>query len=134
MRRRRRLALLILPALVLRALIPAGFMPFAGAGGPQLGFCPAAGALPPGVVHVAAHPADAAHAHHGSGGHSPGIPETPHHPACLFSAGAATTFAVAATDPLPATAPGSLPEHIAAPIFLPTILRAQSSRGPPIVS
>jgi hypothetical protein len=128
-RRRRRLTLLVLPALLLRALIPAGFMPYAGAGGPHIGFCPGAGALPAGVVHLAAHAAHVAHAHHGSDGR--GVPGTPHHPACIFSAGAATTFAVATIAALPATSPTSPPECVTAPIFLPTILRAQSSRGPP---
>ena len=132
MRRRRRLTLLVLPALLLRALIPAGFMPYAGAAGLHIGFCPAAGAMPPGVVYLPAHAAHVAHAHHGNDGR--GVPGTPHHPACVFSGGAATTFAVAAINALPTTGPTSPPEYITAPIFLPTILRAQSSRGPPGIS
>ena len=125
-------AWLLLPALLLRALIPAGFMPFAGAGGPHLGFCPGAGELPPGVTAAATHASHPGHAQHGVDGR--GVPGTPHHPACVFSAGAVTAFAVPPTDALAAPAPTSLTERTAAPVFLPAILRAQSPRGPPIVS
>src|SRR5947199_10197758 len=48
--RRRRFATLLLPALLLRALIPFGFMPLAGANGLTIGFCPGAGALPAGLA------------------------------------------------------------------------------------
>jgi hypothetical protein len=130
--RRQWLAWLLLPALLLRALIPAGFMPVAGAGGPHLGFCPGAGELPRGAAAPAAHGSDLGHTHHGGDGR--GIPATPHHPACVFSAGATTAFAAPPTAALPTAAPTSLTERIAAPIFLPAILRAQSQRGPPIVS
>jgi len=130
--RRQWLAWLLLPALLLRALIPAGFMPVAGAGGPYLGFCPGAGELPPGVAAPAAHASHHGHAHHGGDGR--GVPGTPHHPACVFSAGAATAFAAPPAEAIPGPALTSLTERIAAPIFLPAILRAQSPRGPPIVS
>src|SRR5437764_15141392 len=43
--RRRRFAALLLPALLLRALIPFGFMPLAGGNGLTLGLCPGEGAL-----------------------------------------------------------------------------------------
>lgn len=129
MQRRRRLTLLVLSALLLRALIPAGFMPFADAGGLHIGFCPGAGALPPGVVHPGVHPAHLADAHRGT--HGGGVPGTPHHPACVFSAGAATTFAAATTGALAAAEPTSPPVQVVARVFIPTILRAQSSRGPP---
>ena len=121
-----------MPALLLRALIPAGFMPVAGAGGPHLGFCPGAGELPPGAAALAAHGSERGQTHHGADGR--GSPVTPHHPACVFSAGATTAFAVPPTDALPAPALASLTERIAAPVFLPAILRAQSPRGPPTVS
>ena len=126
------MAWLLLPALLLRALIPAGFMPVAGAGGPYLGFCPGAGELPPGVTAAATHASHLGHAHHGGEGGS--VPGNPHHPACEFSAGAATALAAAPADALPAPAPSSLTERIAAPIFLPAILRVQSPRGPPLAS
>ena len=131
--RRQWLAWLLLPALLLRALIPTGFMPVAGAGGPHLGFCPGAGELPPGAVAPATHGSQGSHAHHG-GGDGRGIPVTPHHPACIFSVGAATAFVAPPTYALPAPALAALTERIAAPVFLPAILRAQSPRGPPTVS
>jgi len=121
-----------MPALLLRALIPAGFMPVAGAGGPHLGFCPGAGELPPGATAPAGHGSHPGHAQHGGDGR--GNPVTPHHPACIFSVGAATAFVAPPTYALPAPALAARTERIAAPVFLPAILRAQSPRGPPTVS
>ena len=127
LRRQRRLALLVLSALLLRALIPSGFMPLAGPGGPHLGFCPGAGVLPPGPDDHPARAAHIGHVHHGGRG----APEPPHHPMCLFSAGATTVFAAvpapATTVPM-ALAPGEQPASL---IVLPAILRAQAPRGPP---
>ncbi|HKD52859.1 MAG TPA: DUF2946 family protein [Steroidobacteraceae bacterium] len=132
-RRRRRLALLVLPALLLRALIPAGFMPLAGSGGLYLGFCPGAGPLPPGLSAAATHASHLEHAHHG--GHGPGIPDPVHqHPACLFSAGAATAFAAIPVVAPPALASLTSRADFSAGIFLPAILRSQSSRGPPVLA
>jgi hypothetical protein len=48
--------------------------------------------------------------------------------------GAATAFAVPPIEALPAPPFAALIERIATPIFLPAILRAQSPRGPPILS
>jgi hypothetical protein len=123
--KRRRLVAVVLSALALRALIPAGFMPMAGASGLSLDFCPGAGALPPGL-HDHAHPAG------GGAGGDPG--RTPHHSPCLFSIGASTTFAVAATSIVlfvPALVTSI--ERSTSAVFSPAILRAQSSRGPPIL-
>jgi hypothetical protein len=122
----------LLPALLLRALIPVGFMPLAGASGAYLGFCPGAGTVPPGAAAAAAHASHPAHTHHGGEGR--GIPANPHHPACVFSAGAATAFAAPPADAIPAPALAPLTERSAAPIFIPAILRAQSPRAPPLVS
>src|SRR5437764_8172396 len=58
--RRRRFAALLLPALLLRALIPFGFMPLLGASGLTLGFCPGEGALPAGLAAPNAKLPDAA--------------------------------------------------------------------------
>ena len=124
--RRHQLTWLVLPALLLRALIPAGFMPLAGAGGAYLGLCP--GADP------AASSALVGHAHHHThhDGSAPGIPSGGHHhPACIFSLGATTAAAptsllVSALPPLLAPA-----EHADSLVCLPPILRAQSSRAPP---
>src|ERR1700724_567732 len=63
-RRRARLALLVLPALLLRALIPMGFMTLADATGVSIGFCPGAGVMP-GL------PADAVHAQYFGHAHAP---------------------------------------------------------------
>jgi hypothetical protein len=130
-RRQRRLTWLLLPALLLRALIPVGFMPLAGANGAYLGFCPGAGEVPPAAAAPATHASHPGHAHHGDGR---GIPGTAHHPACVFSAGAVTACAAAPSDAIAAPALTSLTERVAAPIFLPAILRAQSPRGPPVFS
>jgi hypothetical protein len=129
---RRRLALLVVPALLLRALIPVGFMPFAGTGGLSIGLCPAAAELPPGVSTPAPHAGQTGHTHHGG---SPGDTGTSHHPACLFSAGAATVFAATLSAPaLLAPALTTLDARGAQRVFLPAILRAQSPRGPPILA
>jgi hypothetical protein len=137
-RQRRRLAWAILPALLLRALIPAGFMPLAGAGGPYLGFCPGAGPLPPGLSASAehgsqlAHASHPGHAHHEDGG--PGRPDSSHHYlACVFSTGATAGLAAMPAAALAPDAPLAFCERFTAGIFLPAILRTQSPRGPPIL-
>jgi hypothetical protein len=132
-RRRRRIALLVLPALLLRALIPAGFMPLAGAGGPYLGFCPGAGPLPPGLSASATHPFHLGHGHHEDAG-GPGAPGMAHHPACLFSAGATTAFAATPVAARAADLAMAAGQRLSTGISLPAILRTQSSRGPPISS
>jgi hypothetical protein len=133
MRRKRRLALLVLPALLLRALIPAGFMPLAGPGGAYLGFCPGAGALPPSASEVATHAAHLAYIQPAGGSpHAPGT--VSHHPACLFSAGATTVSAVTTSAALTTQVTPEPAERVASLILLPAILRAQSSRAPPVIA
>jgi len=132
MRRRRRLALVVLPALLLRALIPAGFMPLAGAGGAYLAFCPGAGSLPPAVTKLATHASHLTHTH--SDGGAPHAPGTNHHPACVFSAGATTASAVTPSAALAAPIVTAPAERVTSLILLPAILRAQSSRGPPALA
>ena len=129
----------MVPALLLRGLIPAGFMPIADAGGLSIGFCPGAGPLPPAisaeVSHAAhgGHASHAAHSHHAGGG-SPD-PGTAHHAPCLFSTGVTAAFASA-----PAAATLAVPtlaapvERPATAVFPPTVLRAQSPRAPPILA
>jgi hypothetical protein len=129
-RRRRRLAWLLLPALLLRALIPAGFMPFAGPAGSYLGFCPGSGALPPGANELATHASHSGHTHHPGG--APGAPGTPPHPSCVFSTGAAATFAATLTAALASPVLSAPAARVASLTFLPAILRSQSSRGPPL--
>ena len=115
----------VLSALLLRALIPAGFMPVSGVEGLSLGFCPGAGAMPPGLSHR--------HDHNGRGDGG-GDPGRTHHNPCLFSSGATTTFASAPVSPtLIAPALTAPVGRFATVVFSPAILRAQSPRGPPIL-
>ncbi|HYM26720.1 MAG TPA: DUF2946 family protein [Steroidobacteraceae bacterium] len=124
---RPRLALLVACALLLRGLIPEGFMPAAGAGGFIVELCPAAGLVPPPPAAQAArgaHPGHASHRSHDSGG--------VHHARCVFSTGASTAFAAALAASVPAA---PLPARDGAPAddhHVPAILRAQSPRAPPL--
>jgi hypothetical protein len=126
---RRRWALLALPALLLRALIPVGFMPVATADGLSIEFCPDAGPLPA-AASGAADPH--AHHHHHQGGPDPS--SASHHAPCPFAASA--TLA-AAPEAASAAAPHA---HLRAPgdadlrarAFVPSIVRAQSPRAPPV--
>jgi hypothetical protein len=122
--------LLAAPALVLRALVPPGFMPVAAEQGFALEFCPGAAALPAGAALASAH----AHHHHGHGGGPAGDPSSPaHHAPCVFAASALL-------GPVPAGAAVpvmDVPERVVArldpgaQLHLPSIVRAQSPRGPP---
>ena len=127
-RAKRRLLALVLPVLLLRLLVPAGFMPMAGAGGLEIALCPAAAALPPGLAmaHAGHHMQHAGHA----GGTAP--PAAEHHAPCLFAAGAAPVAppAVLLTAPPAAPLAAPLPAQ-ARKIALPVTLRAQSARAPP---
>ena len=128
-RTKRRLLALILPLLLLRLLVPAGFMPMGGAGGLEIVLCPEAAALPPGLAmaHAGHHMQHAGHA----GGTAP--PAAEHHAPCLFAAGAAPAVPpavlLAAASPAATTA-APLPAQ-ARKIALPVTLRAQSARAPP---
>ena len=127
-RRARRLTSLLLPALLLRALIPFGFMPLLSGGAVTIGLCP--GDALPGIT--AAHTGHAGeHAQHSGG--TLGAPVGTHHAPCLYAASAAPGFApamLAVAVSAPDVAVQRLPTSDA--VFLPTILRAQSSRGPPL--
>ena len=127
--RRRRWALLALPALLLRALIPVGFMPVATAAGVGLELCPDAGPLPAGAS-AAAH--IHAHHHHHPGGPPPS--SAAHHAPCLFAASAALASApdgvAVAALPAPVRAPGEA--QLGARGFVASIVRAQSPRAPPV--
>lgn len=133
-RRRGRLALLVLPALLLRALIPMGFMPLADATGVSIGFCPGAGAMP-GLPADAVHAQHFGHAHaHHAGGRAGGGGAL-HHVPCLFASGAASAFAAAL--PAPALAAAALPstdDRAVRRVFLPAIRRAQFARAPPLLA
>ena len=134
-RRRLWLAVLVLPALVFRAAVPFGFMPVVEGGGVTIGFCPGEGTLPPGIA--AAHHSHAQHLHHhaapatGGAGGDPADPAT-HHAPCLFAASAAPAFAPAMLAlAVPVTRPARIERSAATEVFPASILRAQSSRGPP---
>jgi hypothetical protein len=130
-RRTALLALLVLPALVLRALVPVGFMPVIDGAGIHIGFCPGE-AQPPGALSgalAAAHPAH--HHHHGGADH--GSPASASHPPCLFAASATLATAPAAAAlcaPVAARSRACTHEQNARP-FVPSILRTQSPRAPP---
>jgi hypothetical protein len=112
--------------LVLRALIPVGFMPVSDRGGLYIDFCPGE-AQPPGAL--AAQPL-AHHHHHGGADH--GTPAPASHAPCLFALSASPAFApavaMAALMP-PAATPRA--ESPARAVFVPAIVRAQTPRAPP---
>jgi hypothetical protein len=116
--------MLVLPALLLRALIPAGFMPLAGAGGAYLGLCP--GAAPASAPREFLGHDTEPHRH----GHG-GAPRTHQHPACIFSFGATTASAAALSLLSAMPLPMQSAARAVSLVLLPPILRAQSSRGPP---
>lgn len=119
---------LVLPALLLRALIPAGFMPAPGAAGMSIVLCPGEAALPPGITGPAHH----AHGHVHHTGNSPAAPATPHHELCLFAAaGAAPLAPVLPTLVVEIPVPLRVQVLPASGVFSPSILRTQSPRGPP---
>jgi hypothetical protein len=126
-------ALLALPALLLRALIPPGFMPVAGEQGFGIEFCPDAAALPPGIAAASAGLAHHHHAHTGGAGHGDDPGSALHHAPCLFAASATLATAPVHAVPLAAPPAGDGPgERVrTGQLFPPTILRAQSPRGPP---
>ncbi len=142
-RKRRAIAWVLLPALLLRALTPVGFMPMHDAQGSlYLAFCPGIGdtMLPPmaddphrdhhGATHdhAALHDHAAVHAHGAAGVE----PAPQHHNVCPYalSAGPALAHVVpflAAPAPVATAAPA--PDYPS--LSLPTIYRAQSARAPP---
>lgn len=118
--------------LVLRALIPFGFMPVASSGSLGIEFCPGEGTLPPGISAHALHAGHLAHHHVHTGGGDPSQPSGEHHAPCLFALSASPAFApvimLPAPDPAAATA-FTAPQTVR--VFLPAIVRAQTPRGPP---
>jgi hypothetical protein len=131
-RAKRRLLGLILPLLLLRLLIPAGFMPMPGVGGLGIALCPDQAPLPPALM--AAHAGH--HMDHGAHPGGAGSPAAEHHAPCLFAAGAAAPVPpgelLASAMPAPLAA-AHLPAQTRSNA-LPVILRAQSARAPPQAS
>lgn len=130
--RKRVIALALLPALLLRALTPVGFMPMHDTqGGLYLAFCPGIGdtMLPPLVddPHRDHHPQGHAKHDHGDGKSAP-----QHHNVCPYalSASPALAYSVPSVPALaPHTAGASAPDYSS--VSIPTIERAQSARAPP---
>jgi hypothetical protein len=125
---------LVLPGLLLRALIPLGFMPMFGPGvSVQLTLCEGYAPVPSMRMDM---PMGVAAQHHsgggaGSGGH--GAPFHPDHSTCPY--GASPTFAaLTASCAVPASVQASAPLLISAPqvAHFEIAPRAQSPRGPPL--
>jgi hypothetical protein len=124
--RARRLTATLLPLLVLRAVIPFGFMPMAADGRLSIELCPGEGALPSAIA--------AGHSQHShtSGHHGGSSPDT-HQGPCLFAAGASPAVAptVLAFAAPPAVQTPCAARDGACTVSLPTIHRTQSARAPP---
>jgi len=106
----------VLPALVLRALIPFGFMPVASDAGPAMELCPGVAAMAAGGQH-----------HHGS---APAT--TAAHALCIFAAGAAPALVpVVLESTLTACCAATVPAARGCSLLLPSIQRAQGARAPP---
>jgi hypothetical protein len=135
-RRGRRLTRLLLPALLLRALIPFGFMPVVAGGGLTIGFCPGESAPLAALTAHHSHSGQSGHQHAPHAGGDGGIPGTAaHHAPCLFAASATPAFTPAILA-VAVCGAGLALRHASASdtLFLPTILRAQSSRAPPLAA
>jgi hypothetical protein len=118
--RSRAILAVMLPALVLRALIPFGFMPVAASGGPAMQLCPGAAAM------AGALPGR----HHPLAGGAPG--GAAHSTLCVFAASAAPAMApVGAAIPLRAANVRYAEQSSAHSLRLPSILRTQFARAPP---
>jgi len=136
--RARVIAWALLPALLLRALTPVGFMPMHDAQGDlYLAFCPGLGdtLLPPSAADDPHRGHHVAHDHAGMQhpGKSTGDKPTPaQHNLCPYALSAGPALAYTVPD---ASAPAPLPARAPAPDYptpsIPTIERAQSARAPP---
>ena len=118
-------ALLVIPLLLLRSMVPQGFMPVAAADG-LIGLCPDAAPLPAGMA--------GAHLHHHHGG-QPGDPAGHHHfTTCVFAASATVAGAPTLSTLVLAQSVELRFTTLTFPsLHLPAIVRAQSSRAPPLL-
>jgi hypothetical protein len=126
--RSRVIALALLPALLLRAFTPVGFMPMHDVqGGLYLAFCPGIGdtVLPPLVDDPHRH-------HHAMEAHGDSRSAPQHHNVCPYalSAGPALAYSVPSVLAL-APYTGGAPASDYSSVSIPTIERAQSARAPP---
>lgn len=123
-RHRLAVALLVIPLLLLRSMVPQGFMPVAAEDG-FIGLCPDAAPMPLGM---------AAHLHHHHGGQA-GVTTGGHHFApCPFAASAtlAGTPTYAGVMLAPSVDLSFIPLSLSS-LYLPAIVRAQQSRAPPLL-
>ena len=136
------LSLWILPLLVARALVPAGFMLSAEAGRLQLMFCPSGVVQPLGLAAVAQQQAHAEHHDHDGGMHHAGM----HHAGgdeassshsaqddapCPFSLVASATLLSVPYSAVAAVAADERFEFIATPVVQAGPIRTDRIRGPP---
>ena len=137
-------AAVLLPALLYRALIPAGFMPVVdGSGRLTLEICPGEISTPLDLAATVAHAhlghhrsaeameSSAAH-QHGPAGTSDSSSTTEHPVPCPYAL-SATPGPTPTLAAMAAVAPDALHLRLddAALVFSPTVLRAQSPRAPP---
>ncbi|HKE92687.1 MAG TPA: hypothetical protein VKB34_00160 [Povalibacter sp.] len=127
------LTLWIVPLLVLRAMVPAGYMLMAGEGGLQMMFCPSVVQPTEQVTAHAGHEHHAGMQHGDAGGHSRGFQHD--NAPCPFS----LTATAALTDvPYLATVSnlvaGPVVDFLSAPAVSAGPLRADRIRGPPQLS
>lgn len=129
-RRTALLASLVLPAVVLRALVPVGFMLLSDGAGIRIGFCPGE-AQPPGALAGAPAAGHLAHHHH-DGGADHGSPAHAGHPPCLFALSASPAFVPATPALAPLPPPATTLAEFPSRASVPAIARAQFARGPPL--
>jgi len=147
--RRVLIASLLLPALLFRAAIPAGFMPMVGADGRlALELCPAAVSVQVGAGdsaavllshdtheahHHDAHDANSASSHSGARHHHDSGTTGHDHVPCLFAASAGSAPLPALFDSASVAVDRSADRsEVTEGAFTPTIVRAQAARGPPV--
>lgn len=122
---------LVLPSLLLRGLIPVGFMPMAEGGHLDIALCP-------GTVDVATFIAASrdAQAHHHHQGHQHGPGHQDHRsPACPYAlSGSAMPMPALLTQAIPAVRTEEPRQIAATGFFVSAIERAQLPRGPPLRS
>lgn len=120
-------AIVLLPALLGRALIPAGFMVMAGDDGRMtIVLCPGEFDAPAPTSAADPH----AHHHHGDVAGHPS--HSKGHFTCPFALSASPVslpVLLAVVSPVPVVVQAT--EGGVATVFLPTVIRAQSSRAPP---
>lgn len=128
------LSLLILPLLLARALIPAGFMLSVEAGALQLTFCPA-GVIQPLGSQFKQHASHHEGMHHGAAGDEAAAAHDDDNATCPFSLVASTTPSEVPYLDAAAYQPSDERfEFLSAPTFRVGPVRADRIRGPPALA